>query len=148
VEKEPARSALRSLLAERFQLRLRQELRQMPVYALVVDQGGHKLTPARTTSGGTHVGHSNGNRTLRIEGHSMKGITEAIGNFLDRPLIDETGLQGPFDFQLTFTEKLDSDSTAPTIFKAVREQLGLRLEAKRGQVATYVIEKLERPSEN
>ena len=148
VEKEPARSALRSLLAERFQLRLRKELRQMPVYALVVDQGGHKLTPARTTSGGTHVGHSNGNRTLRIEGHSMKGITEAIGNFLDRPLIDETGLQGLFDFQLTFTEKSDSDPAAPTIFTAVREQLGLRLEAKRAQVATYVIEKLERPSEN
>jgi uncharacterized protein (TIGR03435 family) len=142
------RSALRALLAERFQLRLRQELREMPVYALVVDEGGHKLTPAKTASGRTLVGHSNGNRTLRIDGHSMKGITEAIGNFLDRPLIDETGLQGPFDFQLTFTEKLDSDSTAPTIFKAVREQLGLRLEAKRGQVATYVIEKLERPSEN
>jgi len=148
VEKEPARSALRSLLAERFQLRLRKELRQMPVYVLVVDEGGHKLTPAKTASERTLVGRSNGNRTLRIDGHSMKGITEAIGNFLDRPLIDETGLQGPFDFQLTFTEKMDSDSTAPTIFKAVREQLGLRLEAKRGQVATYVIEKLERPSEN
>jgi uncharacterized protein (TIGR03435 family) len=142
------RSALRTLLAERFQLRLRQELRQMPVYSLVVDEGGHKLTPARIASGRTLTGGSNGNRTLQIEGHSMKLITESIGVFLDRPLIDETGLQGPFDFQLTFTEKSDSDPTAPSIFKAIREQLGLRLEAKRGQVATYVIEKLERPSEN
>jgi uncharacterized protein (TIGR03435 family) len=143
-----ARSALRNLLAERFQLRMRQELRQMPVYALVVDKGGHKLTPAKTESGGTRVGSSNGNWTLRIDGHSMKGITEAIGAFLDRPLIDETGLQGPFDFQLTFTEKADSDPTAPTIFTAVRDQLGLRLEAKSAQIANYVIEKLERPSEN
>jgi len=120
----------------------------MPVYALVVDKGGHKMPTAKTAAGGTIVGHIGPNRTLRIDGESMKGITEAIGNFLDRPLIDETGLQGLFDFKLTFAESLDIDPTAPTIFTALRERLGLRLEAKRGEVLVYLIERVEKPTEN
>jgi uncharacterized protein (TIGR03435 family) len=61
-------------------------------------------------------------------------------------VLDETGLSGLFDFKLTWSDSLDAD--APSIFTAVREQLGLKLEAKKGQAGIYAIEKVEKPSGN
>jgi uncharacterized protein (TIGR03435 family) len=84
---------------------------------------------------------------MNSEGFSSKGIAENF-SFLDRPVLDETGLSGLFDFKLTWSDSLDADATAPSIFTAVREQLGLKLEAKKGQVGIYVIEKVEKPSGN
>ena len=141
------RSAVRALLVERFQLRLRQESRELPVYSLIVDKGGHKLTPSATGAGRVFTSSSNAIRTMNSEGFSSKGIAENF-SFLDRPVLDETGLSGLFDFKLTWSDSLDADATAPSIFTAVREQLGLKLEAKKGQVGIYVIEKVEKPSGN
>jgi uncharacterized protein (TIGR03435 family) len=72
----------------------------------------------------------------------------------ERPVIDETGLKGFWDFDLRFQPVLPPDATPPpddprpTLFNAVREQLGLRLEAKRGPVSHFVVETIERPSAN
>ena len=62
---------------------------------------------------------------------------------------DETGLDGLYDFEMAWSDNSAADAAAgPTIFSAVREQLGLRLDAKKGPVVTYVIERAEKPSEN
>jgi uncharacterized protein (TIGR03435 family) len=143
-----ARTALRALLEERFQLKLRQEQRPLPIYALVVDKGGVKMTRPEKPRGWTTVGRNGSERTLRIDGESMKEIVEAIGNFLDRPLLDQTGLEGPYDFDIAFSDQDDPNSTGASIFTVVREKLGLKIEPRRENVAVYVIDKLERPSEN
>lgn len=79
--------------------------------------------------------------------------------YLGRPVIDETGLTGSYDFKLQWNPEqdqlaaspqpeLNDPSAAPSIFAALTDQLGLRLESKKGPVVVYVIEKVERPSEN
>jgi len=87
------------------------------------------------------------NRILVVEGLSAKGIAEAL-NTQDRPVVDETGLDGLWDFNITWSDSLENDGSAPSLFTALREQTGLRLTAKKGIATTYVIEKVERPSEN
>jgi uncharacterized protein (TIGR03435 family) len=69
-------------------------------------------------------------------------------NDLGRPVNDETSLRGQYDFKLDWAPDLDASATGPSIFTALTDQLGLRLESKKGQVQVYVIEKIERPGEN
>jgi len=86
----------------------------------------------------------------------MARICTALGSVLQRPVVDETGLTGAYDLELKYStdealagkEKTIEDITGPTIFTAVRESLGLRLTGKKGPVKTWVIERVEKPSEN
>jgi len=141
------RSGVRALLEDRFQLKLRQESREIPVYSMTIDKGVHKLTPSASGAGRYSTTRNNNNRILMVEGLSTKGIAEAL-NTLERPVVDETGLDGLWDFNMTWSDSLDNDGSAPSLFTALREQTGLRLTAKKGVATTYVIEKVERPSEN
>lgn len=81
------------------------------------------------------------------EGAYIKGLTETLSNVLGRPVTNETGLDGPYDYKLEWTPE-GSDAGGPSIFTALTEQLGLRLESKKGPVQVFVIEKIEKPSEN
>jgi uncharacterized protein (TIGR03435 family) len=87
----------------------------------------------------------------------MKMLSEQLSRLLGRPVTDETGLDGPYDFKLEWTpdsvaQLLPDNSVSatggPSIFTAVTEQLGLRLESRRGPVPVYVIEKIDKPGEN
>jgi uncharacterized protein (TIGR03435 family) len=87
---------------------------------------------------------------------TIKGLTDFLSGALDHPVIDETGLSGAYDFKLEWSPDLaNPDKTpdanapgGPSIFTALQEQLGLRLESKRGPAPVYVIVKIEKPSEN
>jgi uncharacterized protein (TIGR03435 family) len=72
--------------------------------------------------------------------------------FVDRPIVDQTGLAGRYDFNLRWSfdepEASSNPNTAPGLFTAVQEQLGLRLEAVRAPADVVVIDKVERPSAN
>ena len=91
----------------------------------------------------------------------MDILTGRLSRMMDRPVIDMTGLAGDYDFTLTYTAdpppnlppeaKINGepiDFSGPTIFQAVRQQLGLRLEARKAPAPVMVIERIERPSEN
>jgi uncharacterized protein (TIGR03435 family) len=87
----------------------------------------------------------------------MPQLTQLLSNALGRTVVDKTGLKGNFEFKLEWTpdgflqrnsESLVIDSAGPSLFSAVQEQLGLRLEAKRGSVEIFVVDGAERPSEN
>ncbi|HTA46683.1 MAG TPA: TIGR03435 family protein [Bryobacteraceae bacterium] len=150
------RQRLQAVLRDRFGVVLRAETRTMPVYALTISKSGYKLT-----AGDVAVFPSvNANeRQATAKSASMKMLADLLSSELDRPVVNETGLDGIYDFKLEWTPEIDpappaaNDGPAaagggPSIFTALSEQLGLRLESKRAPARVYVIEKIEKPSEN
>jgi uncharacterized protein (TIGR03435 family) len=161
------RERLRSLLADRFQLTLHRETKEQSVYALVVGKSGSKLQESQSTEGGGPRGMMRmGRGQLSGQGVQMQGLTMALSNQVGRPVIDRTGLKGNFDFKLEWTPDQGQsagplgggppgadappppDPNGPSIFTAVQEQLGLRLESQKGPVEMIVIDRVEKPSDN
>ncbi|MGD0869590.1 MAG: TIGR03435 family protein [Bryobacteraceae bacterium] len=144
---------LQALLADRFQLKVRRESREGNVYALVVAKGGPKLKPP--TGDRSYLSlHRNDPPTQTGVHYSLAGkkatlalIAENLGREVGRPVLDRTGIQGEFDFQVDYAID-DNPESGPSIFAAIQEQLGLKLEATKGPVETLVIEHAEKPSGN
>ena len=137
---------LRNLLADRFHLTFHAETREQPVYALVVAKGGSKLQEA-TESERPFI--------RRMGVGTLKGVASSVGmlignlsNELERRVIDKTGLTGTYDFELKWRPALSADTDGATIFGALEEQLGLRLESEKGPVKILVVESAEKPSTN
>ncbi len=140
---------LRNLLADRFQLKVHRESREMSVYALVLDKGGPKFNLSTRTQG-IGMNTRQGAGTARMTGTKvpMALLATKLGDQLGRAVIDKTGLQGDFDFTFEWDPEQGVDSSSPSLFTALREQLGLRLESQRGPVEMLVIDSAEKPSEN
>jgi uncharacterized protein (TIGR03435 family) len=153
----------RSLLEDRFLLRIHRETREMPVFALTVDKDGPKLQPTqngRSGPGGLRAGQSRSNVTsaggeLSGSGIAIVKLMEMLVPQAGRPIIDRTNLAGTYDFSLKFaplsantTVPAGTDSSAPFFFTAIQEQLGLKLEAAKGPVEVLVIDSVAKPSEN
>ncbi len=140
-----AKLMLRTLLAERFKLAVHTETRQMPVYALVVAKGGPKMEKADAPGG-------SGGGPAMIQG-TMEMSTLAdnyLSSTLRRRVIDQTGLTGAYKLSLKWTpdDKTVTDNSPPSLFTAIQEQLGLRLESTKGPVEILVIDHAEKPTEN
>jgi len=139
-----------ALLIERFSMVARTETREMPIYALVVAKGGSKLVKAGEGQASMWMrpGH------IKATSGSMKQLSNLLSNLLGRPVVDETGLAGEYDLEFEWTpdtavsEDGPPGDHGPSIFTAIREKLGLRLESKKGPAPVFVIEKIEKPSEN
>ncbi|MBI2687451.1 MAG: TIGR03435 family protein [Acidobacteria bacterium] len=138
---------MRNLLAERFQLKLREDTKELPIYGLVEDRGGHKLKPEPQGSGSMNVNQNNGNGTLRGEGVPVNRLATTLSGILGRPVVDETGLTELYAMDLKWSSEAANES-GPSLFTALREQLGLKLESKKGPVTIYIVERVEKPSEN
>jgi uncharacterized protein (TIGR03435 family) len=157
---------VQALLADRFQLKLHRETKDLPVYALVIAPTGSKLQV--WTEGGT------GGPSLSVR-RDEAGNSEIVGRRLPlssllrvlsrqvrRTVLDKTGLKDDYDFKITYAPDLalqpefaaaEADSLSaggggPSLFTALREQLGLRLEAQKGPVEVLVIDSIQRPSGN
>ena len=158
------RERMRSLLADRFQLTIHRESKEAPVYALVVVKSGSKLQPAQEGVDGPR-----GLRMMRGQltaTHAeLQMLATTLANQVGRPVIDKTDLKGKYDFKLEWTPDLGSGegmgapppgvdappppkADGPTLFTALQEQLGLRLEPQKAPVETIVIDRIEKPSEN
>jgi uncharacterized protein (TIGR03435 family) len=155
---EPSRAQmmamLQTLLADRFQLKVRRETREQNIYALTVAKNGPKLTPSTAAEFFIRLDRNTPRElpgvdyTIAGQKATLAQIAEGLGdNQLDRPVLDRTGIPGEFDFKLRYAID-DNPDTGPTIFAAIQEQLGLKLEAARGPVEILVIEKAEKPSGN
>jgi uncharacterized protein (TIGR03435 family) len=146
---EQLRVMLQKLLEERFQLKLRREPREMPVWELVVDKGGPKMPkhdPADLDRG--PMGPGPNGRGMSGKNLPMSYLAFSLSRMLDRNVVDKTGLDGSWDVTLDFVREQDPNQDGPSIYTAVREQLGLRLVSARGPVEHLVIESAERPSAN
>jgi uncharacterized protein (TIGR03435 family) len=152
------RARLLHLLEDRFQLQLREEQREVPVYALSVDKSGPKMTVAEAPLGNADFNRTLSGGTMKIKGSTMARLCQLLGGMVERPVNDETGLTGAFDLELKYSldtsspeaepSSKDATSTYPSIFTAVRERLGLRLTEKKGLATTWVVIRAEKASEN
>lgn len=140
---------LRNLLAERFRLRVHRETRQMPVYALSVDKGGVRFAAAAPAESiGMNTRKGPGTAKLTATKIPLSLLATNLGNQLGRVVIDKTGLAGNYDLTLQWDPDQSGESASPSLFTALREQLGLRLESRKGPVEMLVIDGAERPSDN
>jgi len=144
---------VQKLLADRFQLKFHREKRELSIYAITIAKGGPKLT--KSTADNDQIdqtGNGNGNQhRTKFTNNSMADFALGMQYFMERPVIDQTGLTGRFDFVLTWTPDAShtgDPNAAPGIFTAVQEELGLKLEPTKGPADVLVVDHVERPSEN
>ena len=153
VSEDQCRVMVRTLLADRFKLRAHLELVETPVYALVVAKGGPKIQKV------TESDPPNGVRFVMdgsvmpmfdpsLKGWSMEQLALALSVAgLERPIVDRTGLEGVYKFSLEFYER-ESDAGGVDVTTAVQGQLGLKLEPRKEQIPTVVVDHVERPTAN
>ena len=149
---------IQSLLADRFQLVSHKETRQLPVYELVVASAGAKLPKsAEGKPPGRRMGRGQLTGSMPIP-----LLATSLSQWVDRPVIDKTGLSGNYDVELTYTpdvgqgarfgtdraESQPANSDAPSLFSALRGQLGLELKSARGPVEMLMVDRAERPDTN
>jgi uncharacterized protein (TIGR03435 family) len=154
--KDEFRQMLQSLLADRFKLKVHREMREMPVYELVVGKNGPKFKQsAPDASPLAHYHWTGRNNEITIPKATLDDVIGAIANsMLDRPVLDRTGLTGTYDIKLTYTPDVKShrdsepDLSDINIFTAVQDQLGLKLEAQKAMVEILVVDHVEQPSAN
>lgn len=153
---EELRIMLQNLLAERFHLQFHRTMKEGPVYVLGVDAGGPKLT---ATAGGDTVMQPRQEQPFHIHwtAHAVSMDYLAWRLPLDRPVLNRTALEGSYDFELAYTAAVPPelageavngrpiDTLGPTVFEALRRQLGLRLDARKGPVEVLVIDHAEKP---
>jgi uncharacterized protein (TIGR03435 family) len=148
---EPSPPMLQALLAERFHLEVHRETKELPVYALIVAKNGPKLKKASLAKDDlrSSLGH------LTATGISMPRLAEFLARpraGLDRPVADQTGIDGVFDFTLDWTPDDSTKKSAdapPSIFVALQEQLGLKLEARKSPMPVLIVDRAEKtPVEN
>ncbi len=138
---EQSQQMLQALLADRFLMKVHSETKDFPIFALVVAKGGSKLKPTET-SGSTSSTSSNG--VIHFVGKStMARFAEYLAQRTDRPVIDQTGLPGAYEFTLDFTSD-DNNTTAPSLITAIQEQLGLKLDATKGPLTSIVVDSVEK----
>jgi uncharacterized protein (TIGR03435 family) len=155
---------VRTLLADRFGLAMHRETRVQPIYRLVMARGDGRTGPqlkesacvptAGSTgpapSGAMPCGNRGGTGTILSGGITLDAFANRLGRLpeIGRPVVNESGLTGAFDIDLSYTPASPDGAAqdAVSIFTALQEQLGLRLESARGPVEVFVIDRVERPS--
>lgn len=143
---------IQRLLADRFQLKFNREKRELSVYAIRVAKGGPKIARSTRDPESLPDQTGNGRGTMRFTNVSMSDFTLGMQEFLEKPVVDRTGLTGRFDFLLNWTpdnsQNADDPNAPPGIFTAVQEQLGLRIDSTKAPVDVLAIVHADRPSEN
>jgi uncharacterized protein (TIGR03435 family) len=137
---------MQSMLSDRFHLVTHRETRILPIYALTVAKGGPKLQ-----QGDGRGGMSAGPRLIRYSSGSMGELAGQLSSYIGRYVTDRTGMTGKYAISLSFAPVdpgASTDDAAPSIFQALQEQAGLKLQSTRGPVEVMVIDHAERPEPN
>jgi uncharacterized protein (TIGR03435 family) len=150
------RFKVQALLKDRFQLLLHRETRVGSIYSLVIARSGIKSSGLSATQS-PHRGINAGQATMLGEAASMADLAYKFSRLLQRQVVNNTGLDGNYDFKLEWTPDPGPSapngqpvetSAGPSLFSAIQQQLGLRLEAAKGPVDILAIDRVEKPSEN
>jgi len=142
------RQMLQRLLADRFQLKLHRETREVAVYALVQGRNGAKLQESAMAPANGKGAIDIGKGELLGHGATMANFVEILTDNLDRPVLDKTELTGHYDFTLHYEQSSLVDwRLGPALFSLVQD-IGLRLEQRKAPFEILVIDAVERPSEN
>ncbi len=154
MKREDRGPMLQTLLAERFKLEVHRETRDFPGLVLVAAKGGFKLKPAEPGSMESNTNSNGSITTLSMKRAPLSAIADTVGRALGQPVVDKTGLEGVFDFEIRFTRDdrepngTDAD-TVPNLSFAIQETLGLRLQSQKVPLTVIVVDRVERtPTEN
>jgi uncharacterized protein (TIGR03435 family) len=154
---------LQKLLAERFKLAFHRDKKELAVYAITVGKNGPKLTRSEGNPNGLPGLFFRGLGNLPVTNATMADFAGVMqGAVLDRPVVDQTGLTGRWDFVLKWTPDefqfgglgvrvpppTNAPDAPPDLFTAVQEQLGLKLDSTKAQAEVFVVDRVEKPSEN
>jgi len=145
------RLMLQSLLRERFQMTLHSEMREMAHYELTVGKNGPKLKESTVGPGeATGAARLDGIRSNRMQ---MNRLAALLSRMTRMPVLDKTGLTGFYQFDLRYANEVSQTPTenpaGPSVFTAVQQQLGLKLESRKGPVEVLVVDHAEKiPVEN
>jgi uncharacterized protein (TIGR03435 family) len=150
------RQMLQSLLSDRFKLSMHRETKEMPMYALVLAKDGPKLRENPLGVGPGSSAGGNGKGQFNAKQVPIGALAPFLANQLGRMVENRTELKGVYDFTLTYMPEpvagpgtpAPADSDLPSIFTALQEQLGLKLDPIRGPVETLVIDHAEKPDAN
>jgi len=141
---------LQSLLVERFGLKAHQDSKEMSMYALIVGKGGSKMKKAEK-AGGMGSNSKNGRVHMTVKA-TMDDFAKNLSGRLDRPVVDQTGLEGAWEFELDYLTDGAENAAAealPTIYTAMQDQLGLKLNPTKGAVRMVVVDHIDKvPAEN
>jgi uncharacterized protein (TIGR03435 family) len=149
---------LQPLLADRFKLKVHREIKELPVYNLVVARGGPKLQATKpenvqqSVSGANCLFRRSRSGYIQVQGCMPKDLETQLRLATGRTIIDKTDLTTRYNFELRWapddTPPDSPEAAAPSIFTALQEQLGLKLEPATAPLSILVIDSAERPSEN
>jgi len=155
---------MQDVLTQRFGLKFHHDQRELPVYVLTVAKGGPKLTESASEPDGPRGFLYRGLGDLRVTNSTMAQFCDGMqGSAMDRPVVDHTGLTGRYDFPLKWTpddsqfiqfgprppqKESDDPNAPPSLYTALQEQLGLKLEATKASAEVLVIDHVEKPSAN
>jgi uncharacterized protein (TIGR03435 family) len=163
-------SMLQALLAERFKLTIRRDSKEQPVYVLTVAKNGPKLQKSQLEEkdcedpkNQCHFGGAGQGRGIHVKAFNMTELAVSVSNFTDRPLIDRTGLSGLYDIDTdgwvpmrprparpdgpTAEDIAMADPTRPTL-NMIFDKLGLKMESSKAAIEYFVIDRVEKPTEN
>jgi uncharacterized protein (TIGR03435 family) len=142
---------LRTLLADRFKLQVHHESKAMQGYAMVVGKAGLKVKPVD----GEGSGMNTNNNKLTATHVSMERLANRIAQALGQPVVDETGVKDSFSFVLEYADprpsredRKENAASLPSIFTALAETLGVKLESRNVPIDVVVVDRIERPTEN
>lgn len=142
---------VQALLTDRFQLKVHRETREMPVYILNVAKGGSKLQTlpddGKPGSGLSSRRTDDGKREVIGQKLTAAGLARFLSGQIGRSIIDQSGLTGKYDFRLVWAPDM-GDTTGPSLFTALQDQLGLKLDSSKAPVEVVVIDSVEKPSAN
>ena len=148
------RAMTRTMLGERFNLVLRKEIKPRPIYSLVVaDRGrlGPRLRPSTIDCASAFCGSLIDEGVVRSTGITLDDFAKTVAGIAGRVIVNNTALTGAFDLELRFDPgagQAGARPELPSFFTAVKEQLGLQLDADTAPIEVFVIAQVERPSEN
>lgn len=148
------RLMLQTLLADRFQLKVRRETKEEPVYALVIEKSFPKIVPHDDDGAAPMLRRGAKPTEWIFTNLPVSRLVLMLEGETDCTVLDKTGLEGNYDFKLDYLSnrakgsREDPEATGQSVFKALREQLGLKLESQRGPSEHVTIEHAEKPSGN
>ncbi|HEY4086019.1 MAG TPA: TIGR03435 family protein [Bryobacteraceae bacterium] len=139
------RPRMQAVLRDRFGLVIRVETRELPIYRLLEAKGGNKLTRHATENKRVDLS-TNDNRQIRAIDVTMDMLAAQLSMQFHRPVRNETHIDGEYDFTVDWVP--DPDLPEGPVIEAINNKLGLRVETAKGPVPVYVVEKIDRPTEN
>lgn len=143
---EQMRPLMLKMMAERFRMTYHRETRDVQGYDMVVAKDGLKLTPAKP---GSSKGGGAGPGAIDMPNTTMKSFAGMLTAKLKRPVADKTGAAGDYEVKLRFAPEGDAESPLPSIFTALQEEMGIKLQSAKVPVEMVVIDHLEKvPTEN